>query len=341
MKHPKRRTYAFLAIVFSIAFISTIMFTPLNTTPLQSYSLISYGLPLITEHDQFLMKMAELIPKNAPVLTQNNLFPPLSNRANAYLFPSGVRFPPGVTFSKELELELDKVDFIFVDLKTDTTTFPTILAYLPSQGNFGVYAAADEGVVLKRNFSSLPVLFEPYAMVFNYRSLVLFDGITVNDSESDSGFVLMHSLANKSSTLFWGGPYAFLPPGNYEAVFRMKASNFSEGNLVDLYVSYFPYTILVKYQGTNATGYHLDLNIAANETQYVVASRSLTTSDFPVQNHYNEFTVNFTAVGFGAYEFRGTTVLNNSNIYLDEIKITQTKPLQNISVQVKESYPSG
>ncbi len=46
-----------------------------------------YRLPSITEHEISLQKIGELIPQNASILTQNNIFPHFANRENAYVFP--------------------------------------------------------------------------------------------------------------------------------------------------------------------------------------------------------------------------------------------------------------
>jgi uncharacterized membrane protein len=337
----RKKIYAFLAAAFSMAVAIAFLSTPLNSAPLQSYTAISYGLPQVTQHDQILMKLVDLIPRNASVLTQNNVFPPLSNRVEAYVFPSSVRYPPGTSFDEALIELLDKVDFIIGDMKTDLIVLPTILAYTRAHGNFGVYAAADDAMVLKRNYSDPPVFFQPTAEIFNYKSLTLFGGTVVSDEDSKSGSVLLHSPANNSSTLFWGGPYVFFPPGRYEAVFRMKADSFPNGPIVDLNVSYFAYTMRIESSGTNSTGYHLSFSMEAEKTKNIIAYRSLDASEFPIQGKYFEFSVNFIANSFGAYEFTGTTPLGNSDTFLDEIRITQIEPSPNLDIQISQVFPLG
>ena len=94
-------------------------------------------------------------------MTQNDIFPHLSSRPNVYVFPAAVFYSPGETFSNVLNNMLGDVDFIVGDLRTDEIVLPILLHYASINGSFGVYAASDGAVVLKRGYSEPPVFFEP------------------------------------------------------------------------------------------------------------------------------------------------------------------------------------
>jgi hypothetical protein len=162
----------------------------------------------------------------------------------------------------------------------------------------------------------------------------------VKDSGSMTGYAFLHSNLNKSFSIFWGGPYVFLPPGEYTATFRLRLEYPTTEPLIGLYVSSFLYTVEIGYSGTNSSGYHLNFQVSTNETTKVFAERTLNASDFNGSNNYKEFPVNFTVSEFGAYEFRGTALTNSSSIYFDNVKLTQTKPTANMTAQIIQNFPT-
>ena len=218
---------------FSFVFLIS---TPLNTSPYNSITYFSYGFPQITQHDSSVLKLLQFLPSNASVVTQNNIFPLLSNRANAYLFPSNVHYPPGETLKNALNSVFAKVDFIIVDFGTDSIVSPMMLSYAYDSGNFSTYASSDGAVILKRNFSGEPVYFQPLKYSFNYKSnFALISGEVVQDHESENDYAFMHPRSSKS-TDFWWGPSVFLPPGRYQATFSLKINNATAGELLHLYI---------------------------------------------------------------------------------------------------------
>ena len=68
---------------------------PFVTNGVGRYPSITYGFPNPTPQSMFVSKVLELVPKDASILTQNNIFPLVSNRANAYVTPMSVYYVPG------------------------------------------------------------------------------------------------------------------------------------------------------------------------------------------------------------------------------------------------------
>jgi uncharacterized membrane protein len=337
----KKPVKAAIAILICFALVLCYFTTPLNTKPFNSIGFFTYGIPQFTQHDQKVLNLLALLPENASVLTQNNIFPLLSNRINVYLFPSGVRYPPGATFNKALQEELDESEFIVVDMKSNNIVAPTILSYISKNSDFGVYASFDGALILKRNYTQTPMFFDGLSNIYDYNSLVLIDGSVVKDANSTKGYALLHASQNKPSSLFWSGPYVFLPPGEYTATFRLKLDYPSDGALIYLYVSNFQYNVNIDYKGTNSSGYHLSFKLSTSGEAKEFAQRNLYSSDFNESNIYYEFPLNFTVSEFGAYEFRGTTPTNSSDIFLDHIVVTQTKPSENMTTQIVQNFPTS
>jgi len=328
-----------LAGFFSFSILIFFFVTPLNNMPYQNSNYFTYGLPIVTQHDQDVLKLLQLIPQNASVLTQSNIFPLLSGRPNAYVFPSAVFYPPNMSFSNALDDLLGKVDFIVVDLESDLIGASTILSYLSQNSQFGVYASAGGAVLLKRDFSGAPLLFKPLEDNYDYKSLLLYNGVVVKDPDSSSGYSLMHSESNASGTDFWYGPYVFLPPGQYEATFEIKIQQPTNGYLISLDVSYFSYGISIGYLGTKNAGYSLNFSIGATGVKTLLISRKLDTSDFNETDRYYDFSLNFTVSELGSFEFSGIDVTNNADVFLEGIRLTQVEPSANLTAQVRDMIP--
>jgi uncharacterized membrane protein len=335
---PKKKVRIILGSLFCVSLILVPLYTPLNSMPLQSVSWLSYGYPDIDQHDRIVTSLLSYVPSNASVLTQNNLFPHLSNRPNVYVFPASVFYPPGKTFSVVLNDMLSRVDFVIGDLGTDDKVLPILLHYVSMEGSFGVYAAADGAVIMKRGYTGPPVFFEPVKHSFTPSAFILADGSTVKDPDSVSGYAFLHSTANQSSDLFWLGPYMFLLPGDYEATFRVKIDNTIEENILDLYVSYFLYKVTITHVGTNATGGNLRFGLSTDGNQSIQTSLTVKGTDFEKISQYQAFTLNFTVSDFGAYEFRGTSLSNSTNVYFSGVDLVQTNPLGNLYLQIQEDF---
>jgi uncharacterized membrane protein len=332
----KVRMIAGILLCLSIMFCY--ISTPLNSKPYASNPYLSYGFPEISQHDRDVLKLLELLPPNASVLTQASIFPLLSNRVEAYLFPQSVHYPPGESFQNALYSLFAKVDFIVLDFRTDLIVAPIMLSYASNYGNFGTYASSDGSLILKRNFSGLPVFFQPINDTFDYKFFTLVNGQVVKDNDSMYGYAFMHSKSNISSD-FWWGPAVFLPPGRYQATFDLKISNATEGELLYLYISRWIYGVSVEYLGTNITGNDLVFKLTTSENDNkVLTSRILSAKDFVTVNRYSSFTINFSVADFGAYEFGGATPSSRSDIFFDSVKLIQNEPSLNLTLQVHETF---
>lgn len=103
----------------------------------------------ITTHDRLLQQTIALVPANASILTQDNLFPQVSDRLDAYVVPdrwidSSIR-QLAINFVNET---LERVDYVLVDNETDTVATALVLSLLNNKPQFGLMATRDNGSIL-------------------------------------------------------------------------------------------------------------------------------------------------------------------------------------------------
>ncbi|MGQ9460016.1 MAG: DUF2079 domain-containing protein [Candidatus Bathyarchaeaceae archaeon] len=151
------RNLLVLGVIFSL-FTSPL--SPLLTTmtvPIPYFS--EYPVPTITEHTVTLQRIVALVPPNASVLTQNNIFPHFSSRLNAYVVP----LPHAVDYAPEemkvyVDQLLNKSEYVLVDLKTDMYGASDQIFNRVWRMDFGLYAAEDGIYLFKRGYAGEPVL---------------------------------------------------------------------------------------------------------------------------------------------------------------------------------------
>jgi hypothetical protein len=240
-----------------------------------------------------------LVPANASILTQNDLFSQVSNRANAYLYITDNR---------------TSVQYILADVKSPsyvlaghgTQSMKKWVPYFMSSGRYGIVANDDGVILLKANYSGSVLLSGSTHYLFDYQSLTLLTGSIVPDSTSVSRTVLLHSASDKDGVTFWFGPYASLPPGEYNATFVLKTSSVTNGSL-QLQVSTF-----------------LDANNIP-----VLAEQNLTQASFAQPGSWTKFNLTFDytpqQAALGTLEFRGVNVFGGP-FSLDYVGVTYISP---------------
>jgi hypothetical protein len=247
----------------------------------------------ITPHSNLLLEVLNLVPGNASVATQNDIFPHVAQREDAYI----------LTWPMPME-----VDYILVDMKSShflaragfasTVSPQEALEKEIASGRYGLLASADGILLFKKGYSGLPTLFVGRIEVFNFGQLftVFKNSEVLNDPTSLSGKVIAHEETD-STGFIWYGPYAYFSSGEYQATFRMK---------------------------TTSAGLDCVIDVAASGS--VVGQRAIHSSDFKTLGNWQEFTLDFKIAGLSLMEFRGICISNNTNVALDYVRILQTGP---------------
>jgi uncharacterized membrane protein len=221
-------------LVFSI-------YLPIVPDPTKSWN---FTLPLNSPRNEDIRRILSLVPSNASILTQNDIFPHVSNRAEAYMY-----LPPN---SPEIS-----VDYILVDVLSQWNTwdqpdqfgerpppsnFTQIIlpedilsAQIIRDGTYGILAWAENTILLKKGYTGEPVIFDP-SLGFNYKILRSdnANGSVVQDANSTSGLVIN---SGDNSGVLWYGPYVNLNPGLYKVTYTVKVYDSSEINQNERYLT--------------------------------------------------------------------------------------------------------
>ena len=187
----------------------------------------------LDERVEYMHEMLGMVPHNASVLTQNHVFPHVSNRLNAYVIPiarwTSSMSPLVRDYLKQL---VDKSDYVFLDLRySGGPASLFVLSELTNGTSHAVYAFSGKTILFKKGSTSTPI-FVPGIDHEVFRAERDFDtagGRTVPDASSQSGFVKLFPKGSNESGLY--GPYVFLPPGEFEVTFVFKAEEPNDGYL--------------------------------------------------------------------------------------------------------------
>ena len=300
----------FIAFIFSVKRLSlfgndgrrnlklqrTVVASALVVTILFSVALSPLGLPEfstrsveITPHSTLLDDVLKLVPNNASIATQNDIFPHVAQRENAYIF----------TWPMPMEVE-----YILVDITSSHFQFSQPYEVSPSEalpqmiatGGYGLLACADGILLFEKGYIGPTTLYVGRNETYDASSLLTLVGnsIVLNDPTSLSGKVIAHEETD-STGVIWYGPYAYFFSGEYQATFIMK---------------------------TTSTDLNCVIDVAASGT--VVSQKIITASDFKTLGDWEEFTLDFNVTGLSQIEFRGYCESTNTYVALDYVRVIQT-----------------
>ena len=247
-------------------------------------------------HEKRFGEVIMMIPNNnETVLTQNNLLPQLINPLRAYVIPPKPEFyEPYLNISQE---------YVLLDVKSDPHSKERIhyvLSQVIEMENYGLLGYSDGIYLFRKDYVDSPEIYDAFDETYDYNSLHLRDGFVDEDSTSISGRVLVHTKELGNDTTFWFGPYAILYPGNYTTYFRLKTDYTPKTQIITIDV----------FSLSNKKHVFAELNIGSELREGV----------------WTTFNLNFTLNKIYAdIEFRGISVSNECNIYLDFIRVMETK----------------
>jgi uncharacterized membrane protein len=296
-----RRHRTQLRSFFIGIFLFSLFISPFNPLMQNRIPGIAYqqGFPIVTAHDHVLDAAIGLIPPNASVLTQNNLFPQVSNRADSFLYV------PSANTSIEYVLADSTASTYTVGISA-SQTMKEFLPYFLSTGEYGIVVNDDGVLLLKANYTGPVLLGGSTEYTFNYQTLDLGAGSRQSDPTSVSGTVLVHTSSDPSGGTFWFGPYASLPPGRYDVTFALKSAPTTNGSL------------------------YLDVDNFVNSTSApILAQQHLTQVSFSSPGSWTNFTLVFNYTpqesATGGLEFRGVDAVGGP-FSLDYVEVTYVSP---------------
>jgi len=252
-------------------------------------------IPIPNEHIAKLKQILSLIPDNASVLAQNNIFPHLAHRVQAYVW-----VPPNETHIVDYAIGDVLHPEFFMYIPNKDFRYSDLFIIIFSSGMYGVLAEADGIILLKKNYFGAPVIYEPIIRFFNYQNFQTNVGRLGKEADAISNYVFIFDSVNPSTCL-WHDLRVSLPPGRYKLIIRFK----------------FKYTRNVTENTTI-----LKLDIYALNKQKNIYCLNITSADIK-EDSWIEFAISFKAYYPDVYEFKGFLGAISIRFFIDYIKIIQ------------------
>ena len=320
-----KRSFSRLTIAtISIALVVALLVSPFVNTSLVGFVVFgNRGIPTIGVHEQLASTIIGMIPPEASVLTQYNLFPLVSSRLNAFLFPYQTYYPPGTSFNSTVSSFMLRSDYILLDVKTDTWAPPWILKILAASSEWGLYAAADGILLYKEAYHAPPAFFVPIKAVWTAHDLSLQSGAIVVDTSSTQQNVLFH-WSSQGNTGFWSGPDAVLPPGRFLLDFRIRVDGLGNNSVTILQATSSLSTLEIT-KITDSTGGYSLLFHESQGTPIVLRELTLRGTDFTGEG-YQHFFLQFSIENKAYLNFTAAQVSGEFGLYVDQISLAQLPP---------------
>ncbi len=280
-----------------------------------------YGVFSPGSHEADVRQIVSLIPSNASVLTQPNIFPLVSSRVDAFTVPTVSLFPPGTSFNATFTQWLNQSDYVLLDPTTDQVSALLTLPRLEMMHVHRLFVQFDYILLFKKFYSGNPTVIHPAQAIFDWTNLRSANGVSTTDSKSSSGRALVHQRSTSSQ--FWNSSEVWLPAGSYTATFRLKADQEWNGSLLRIRMVRYLDSIISTPLGTNQTGYNYQF------TTHMTLETSLyfwlTSTNFTA-DAYQSLVIQFVANGTESFAFSGDALADMTDIYLDNIIIQQNTP---------------
>jgi len=121
------------------------------------------GFPVVDEHVANINRVIELLPAEASVFSENDLFPHVCHRREAYSIPFKFKldfFRYDLLYGRTIVTREDShFDYVLMDIKSDQamSRFMTAGSWQTLRSDYGLYAKVDGVLLYKRGFTGKPV----------------------------------------------------------------------------------------------------------------------------------------------------------------------------------------
>lgn len=200
--------------------------SPLSSALNEADDILWYPEPQgLTDRIMWTHGMIDSIPGDASVLTQNHLFPHVSERISAYVLP-----PPDFNADQTLFLEeyvtslIEASDYILLDLKAmDRWTLYTHKTIV-SDSEFAIQAFSEMVILFERGGEVNSLVIDPDKKVYRANEdMHIGFGDVVRDSSTEGGAAVLSPRGSEKGYFIYG-PYSYLMDYAYNVSFRMKSS---------------------------------------------------------------------------------------------------------------------
>jgi uncharacterized membrane protein len=219
-----------LRTMFVVTLLFSIILSPLSpiSNAFVKEGTVAYS-PIELSLDQnknSLNDLLRLIPSKASILTQNLIFPHVSDRINSYVIPFSDYGSPG-EMNSYLDLLLNKSEYVLLDTNSLYDVDRIVLNKMTENNSYGPYALGRTAILYKREYRNEPInaYFVDNRTFLASSDLIYSDppASSVNDPDSSNGTVLFYPKGISGFCVY--GPYVYLLPGEYEVTFAIKATD--------------------------------------------------------------------------------------------------------------------
>lgn len=198
----RRRSVVVGLVLVAISTSSQIVYSPFVST---SADWLGIGSPP-TPHDGVIQSFLGMVPVDASISAQANIFPAVADRLNSFpYYEQGTRF-----------ILVDVTNFWFTAALPPPD--PPMIWQRELARNvtspYGLIASADGVLLFERNYSGLPMRFDPYSISAAPDRFDLENATYVRSSGAPLG-AFIEPTANATRGVIWFGPYTMVPPGTY------------------------------------------------------------------------------------------------------------------------------
>jgi uncharacterized membrane protein len=289
-----------LKIMLVVSVLLALCASPLSplSDPLGKEGLLWYSNASLAPNKNVasLADLVNVIPSNASVLTQNTIFPHVSDRINAYVLPSS----DVVNDSDYVRFLINSSEYVLLDLSWQDPHTIFVLNEITRNNSYGAYALARNAVLFKRGFQGEP-LFAYYTEneALTYKDFNLApDSQNVSDPSAVSEKVVMYP--QNLTGYFVYGPSNYLLSGSYEVTFTVKAGIHNSSRL----------------------GW---CDISGNFGNFTVCKRDIFGSELQ-PDKWTNFTLAFTSTELlTAVEFRVFSC-GTADMYVDRVLVKRVSP---------------
>ncbi|MEM2099475.1 MAG: DUF2079 domain-containing protein, partial [Candidatus Bathyarchaeia archaeon] len=230
-QHNARTSILKTMLITSILLTASI--TPISplAAPFINQRLLWYPPTNLEPNEQItsLTNLLNAVPPDASILTQNTIFPHVSNRLNAYVLPiSSI-----LNDTEYIRSLINRSDFILLDLTWNDWNTNFVLNEITKNNTYGAFALARNAILFKRDFQGEPLFanYTNYRVFSAYKDLALSQyAQAVNDNTVIDQKVVMSP--NGYIGHFVYGPSIYLLPGAYEVTFTAKTDAVGGGRIL-------------------------------------------------------------------------------------------------------------
>jgi len=223
--------YMLVASILVISILSPL--SPVSSTVNSQGAVLWYPGPAApTERTRWTLNIIDSIPRDAPILTQNHIFPHVSDRIDAYVLPiTTYTERQNRLLESYVETLIEGIDYALLDLKSADTWALHAHRALSESHEFGVDAFNDMMILFKRGEENMDSVAHPVRKTFHaHEDLHVGFGDTVHEPGADSGLAILSPEGSRPGYCLYG-PYTYLLDPAYDAVLHLKVEGRWEGYL--------------------------------------------------------------------------------------------------------------